>query len=352
MRNCCDHMYKARILCIAPRHLWKHMPRGGEISTRIILNYLKNKGFEIHVVCNSRGFPEDKGEVNGIKYWSKSYNHLKDFCEKQIKTFNYDVLMSWSLEGVITQQLSKKFNIPYIYFVRSLHMMNNPPLIDILHKKIDQAIIKKYQNVFNDAEVIFSNSNFTRKVVKRYYNRDSIVSYPPVKIKCNRLSTNRLDKREYLTLIGWMPSKGSEIVEALSRKLPDQKFLGVGGNKPIDKKNLKIIPYTYHIDRVFSKTRILLCPSIYDETFGRVALEALGRGIPVIASRCGGLPEVVGDKRLLISRKKNLNHWIKKINDVLNDYPAFSKSAFTQSKKFDWKIEVQKIEKAIYSIIS
>jgi glycosyltransferase involved in cell wall biosynthesis len=52
------------------------------------------------------------------------------------------------------------------------------------------------------------------------------------------------------------------------------------------KKDIK--PYVSDLD-------ILIVPSIWDEPFGRTALEGMALGIPVIASRVGGLPEVVED---------------------------------------------------------
>ena len=42
---------------------------------------------------------------------------------------------------------------------------------------------------------------------------------------------------------------------------------------------------------------LLVAPSRGGETFGLVALEAMGAGVPVVAARTGGLPEVVGDER-------------------------------------------------------
>jgi glycosyltransferase involved in cell wall biosynthesis len=45
--------------------------------------------------------------------------------------------------------------------------------------------------------------------------------------------------------------------------------------------------------RLFEKIDVLAVPSLWHEPFGRVAIEAMAWGIPVIASRRGGLPEIV-----------------------------------------------------------
>jgi glycosyltransferase involved in cell wall biosynthesis len=42
---------------------------------------------------------------------------------------------------------------------------------------------------------------------------------------------------------------------------------------------------------------VALVPSLSDESFGLSALEAMGAGVPVIASRAGALPELVGEER-------------------------------------------------------
>ncbi len=39
------------------------------------------------------------------------------------------------------------------------------------------------------------------------------------------------------------------------------------------------------------------CPSVWDENAPYAVMEAMASGVPVIASRAGGLPELVGDER-------------------------------------------------------
>jgi glycosyltransferase involved in cell wall biosynthesis len=42
---------------------------------------------------------------------------------------------------------------------------------------------------------------------------------------------------------------------------------------------------------------VVLVPSRSDESFGLAALEAMGAGVPVIATRAGALPELLGEER-------------------------------------------------------
>jgi glycosyltransferase involved in cell wall biosynthesis len=58
-----------------------------------------------------------------------------------------------------------------------------------------------------------------------------------------------------------------------------------------------------HLDSFLNGLRVLVVPSVWYEVFGLVCVEALSRGIPVIASNIGGLPEVVhhGESGLLVT---------------------------------------------------
>src|SRR5690554_6249242 len=56
-----------------------------------------------------------------------------------------------------------------------------------------------------------------------------------------------------------------------------------------------VTPTTRDMRPVYGRARLLLAPSLWWESFGRVAAEAMLNGIPAIVSNRGGLPEVVGE---------------------------------------------------------
>jgi glycosyltransferase involved in cell wall biosynthesis len=49
------------------------------------------------------------------------------------------------------------------------------------------------------------------------------------------------------------------------------------------------------IEQLLAKTDVMVVPSLWREPFGRTAVEALAHGIPVVASKRGGLSELVTD---------------------------------------------------------
>jgi glycosyltransferase involved in cell wall biosynthesis len=94
---------------------------------------------------------------------------------------------------------------------------------------------------------------------------------------------------EYITLINANLNKGVHQFVGLARAMPDRKFLGIlpyygEKNLPPCPENIKWIPFQDDVRDVLKDTRILLVPSYY-ESFGRVAIEAMINGIPVIYSR-------------------------------------------------------------------
>lgn len=63
------------------------------------------------------------------------------------------------------------------------------------------------------------------------------------------------------------------------------------------KKNIKIFHGIYNADEYTNLFKYTVVPSLEDESFGLISVESMKSGVPVIAYACGGIPEVVVDKR-------------------------------------------------------
>ena len=92
-----------------------------------------------------------------------------------------------------------------------------------------------------------------------------------------------------ITLINANINKGVQQFIAMAKAMPDHRFLGVlpyygEMNVPSAPDNVEWVPFQDDIRVILKRTRILLVPSYY-ESFGRVAVEAMINGIPVLYSK-------------------------------------------------------------------
>lgn len=99
--------------------------------------------------------------------------------------------------------------------------------------------------------------------------------------------------------VNCVQAKGAEYVVRLAQINPDHQFLVVKGANPekviLEKfdelKNVQVVPWFRDIEDLFKEIDILLMPSIWDEPFGMLQLEAQLHGIHVLSSGKGGLRE-------------------------------------------------------------
>ena len=111
-------------------------------------------------------------------------------------------------------------------------------------------------------------------------------------------------RRAFATLISPCAAKGAGVVAAMARRLPQIPFLCVATRWTRDAEpevaalrrlpNVVVAPGapSERMDeRVWSRTRVLLAPSLWPEPFGLVAVEASLRGIPALCTATAGLRE-------------------------------------------------------------
>lgn len=92
------------------------------------------------------------------------------------------------------------------------------------------------------------------------------------------------------------------------------------------------------LEQYYSHASLLVYPSLY-EGFGLPPLEAMARGVPVIASRSSSIPEVIGKAGVLID-PENVNEMAESIIKVLTDEKlakSLSENGLKQAEKFTWQ---------------
>ena len=103
----------------------------------------------------------------------------------------------------------------------------------------------------------------------------------------------------WLLMINPCAVKGLPIFLELARRFPQLPFAAlIGWGTTSDDQsamarlpNIRVLDTVPKIDEALSRSRLLLMPSLWYEGFGLIAMEAMLRGLPVIASNSGGLVE-------------------------------------------------------------
>jgi glycosyltransferase involved in cell wall biosynthesis len=107
----------------------------------------------------------------------------------------------------------------------------------------------------------------------------------------------RTDRRgDAIGMVNICGEKGAVIFLNIAANMPERRFLATGGwsgnaqlfaEMATGLPNVDIIPPQEDMDAFYSRTRLVLVPSLWPEAFGRVAMEAQTRGIPVVCTdRC------------------------------------------------------------------
>lgn len=154
--------------------------------------------------------------------------------------------------------------------------------------------------LFQRAAGVVTTSEVVRGYVRRWGGLDSTVLRFPVYGEGPFPRLGNPDEG-YVVLVNPCAYKGIGIFLELARRLRDVAFAAVPtwGTSAADRAalaaepNVRLLPPADDIDEVFARTRVLLMPSLWTESFPLLAGEALLRGIPVIASDAGGLPEAM-----------------------------------------------------------
>ncbi|CAE7920389.1 unnamed protein product [Symbiodinium sp. KB8] len=102
-----------------------------------------------------------------------------------------------------------------------------------------------------------------------------------------------------VTFISPCPAKGLAVVLRLALMFANIQFLCVstGWTKTLHEvqlrahPNITIVAGTDNIEEIYRQTAVLLMPSLWQESFGLVAVEAQLRGIPVVSTAACGLRE-------------------------------------------------------------
>jgi len=249
----------------------------------------------------------------------------------------YDVVISSSSafsKGIITPP--NTLHISYCHSpTRYLWSETHSYIEELKQPRIIKAVLPLLLNRLRSWDYLaaqrvdkfIANSEFVAKRIKKYYQRESTVIYPPVKTEDFYISP---DLGNYYVITSRLrPYKKVDVaIKAFNQLHIPLKIIGSGeemaGLKKIAKNNIEFLGEISDIERnkVLAHAKAFIHPQ--EEDFGIAAVEAMACGRPVIAYHSGGALETIVEG--LSGRFFNEQTWESLADAVIKfqeEYPEY-----------------------------
>ena len=253
---------------------------GAEVATHAVMRWLAARGHQVLVGCPQPG-SSVPGVIDGVEVRSG-----EGLPRRELFTWAHIVITHLEVtdEAVLWARTTETPLAHYLH----------------LHFQLRVAHVPTYA-----AQLIIANARWVADAV--HLDCPVMVVHPPVEVDRYSIPADP-NLRTHGTLVNLTANKGAHLFWKLARAEPHRRFLGVRGSygrQVIPRRvppNVALLSNESEMrDRVYARTRITLMPSAY-ETWGRVAIESMCSGIPVLAHPTPGLVESLGDAGVFVDR--------------------------------------------------
>lgn len=249
--------------------------------------------------------------IQNLPYSKKNYQKylpLMPLAIEQLDVSSHDIILSSShavAKGILTGP--DQLHISYVHSpIRYAWDLQHQYLREAGFNKGLKAFVVKFllhkmrlwdYRTANGVDHFIANSHFISRRIKKVYNRDSTVIYPPVDVEKFTLN----DKKEdyYFTASRMVPYKRIDLIVEAFSKMPDKKLIVIGDGSEIGKvkskatKNIEILGYQPNHIMLEHMQNAKAFVFAAEEDFGITPVEAQACGTPVIAFGKGGALETI-----------------------------------------------------------
>ncbi|MDN3491589.1 glycosyltransferase [Winogradskyella bathintestinalis] len=261
----------------------------------------------------------------------RKFLQLFPYAIEQFNLHDYDLVLSSSssiAKGVMTNQ--NQLHICYCHspmryawdlYHQYLEESNFGFLSGIYAKRVLHKIRMWDVINTNRVDIFIANSNYIKGRIKKVYNRNAKVIYPPVDV----VNFELVEQKEeyYFTASRMVPYKKIELIVRAFNNMPNKKLVVAGDGpeykniKAIAKSNIELVGFleAKELKIYLSKAKAFVFAA--EEDFGIIPVEAQACGTPVIAYNKGGTRETVIDKEtgILFSHQNE-----KSLIDAISDF--------------------------------
>lgn len=212
-------------------------------------------------------------------------------------------------------------------------------------------------NSAKNVDFFIANSEEVAGRIKRFYNRDSKIIYPPVGITNpkSQITNKSQNTKYYLTGGRLARAKGIDvIVKAFNENDLPLKIFGKGFAgyeeelRKIANENIEFVGEITDDEKLdlMGQAKAFIFASL-DEDFGITPVEAMSVGTPVIAYKSGGVKETVVDKKTGLFFDKNTPDALNAAIEKFEKIKINSKDCIDQAEKFSTERFKKEIEEFV-----
>ncbi len=327
-----------KILALSPAFRledYRYPVGGGEISNRLLLSEIA-KRHQVFVI-SAHGTGLWGQDINGVRIYDVSSRApagvgkrlfgtlaFKHYAVSLAKKLHPDLILAGTIALPAALKAGLDNGIPVGAFVRAYENFSDKDSNDFrirFKNWIKQLFIGQYRgSALNRSGFLLPNSGYMAKKCGELFPDPPVyIVYPP--IECSQKEFHKPAEINSICMVGTSKKKGFEIFQSLAEHMPLVQFNTVGdpeirpGSVEID-GNLTRSGWVSDTAEFICNSDLVLVPSLWNEPFGRVAVEALRHGRIVLVSRYGGLPEAVGFQSKLIVDSDNVDSWMERIMEV------------------------------------
>ncbi len=248
--------------------------------------------------------------IQKLPFAKKYFRHYLPLFPKAIESFDlssYDLIISssWAVAKGVKKRDSQT-HISYCYTpIRYAWDLYDEYTKDLKQpKKFFVKVSLKYirhwdLKTLNRVDYFIADSKFVQERIKRIYNRDSKVIYPPVDIE--KFTLYEQKEEFYLSASRLVSYKKTKLIVEAFNSMSDKRLIVIGAGeeyeeiKKIAKRNITVLGYQKDdiLVSYMQRAKAFVYGAIED--FGIVPIEAMACGTPVVALNIGGTAETVID---------------------------------------------------------
>ena len=292
--------------------------------------------------CENFPFETIQSKFPNIPYLRYLVSFVSTIIQIILSRKNIQVLFAFGINDIGFKSLiaSKICNIPIIVSIRTESSYLSPTFIDdLVIVGADCIHVQSYSNMeklvtlYPNKKIIAIPNGFYRSKIKTkpIYERENYIGY------LGRLTEKEPNDKGIIYLINAMENIEDVSCFILGDGPSRERLIKINNNPNVIFKG-KVS--RQKVSLYLSKLKILIVPSVSNEGFPNVIVEAMSVGTPIIGTNINGINSIITNKKqgLIVKSRssKQIKNSVKHLLKHPNDLSRMSKNARLSSEKYYW----------------